>query len=207
MPEHGDIPEPFLVVAYDGSPTARSATTAAIQIARSQHLPIRGLYVIDATLVLDVYTSYQAELGSAEPPASRPELISRFQERGTAALLWLEAQCRAANVAATATIEFGKVPEVVLQEAAQTTLLALGRRGHSHAANSDYLGYHFRTIAHQTCQPLLVGGDESRPIQQLLLAYNGSERAQRALVWASLLQRTLSAEVVVVAVAEDPDPT
>jgi hypothetical protein len=33
MPEHNDIPEATAIVAYDGSPTARSAATVAIQIA------------------------------------------------------------------------------------------------------------------------------------------------------------------------------
>ena len=40
-------------------------------------------------------------------------------------------------------------------------------------------------------------------MRRLLLAYNGSERAQPALAWASLLQRTLPADVVVVAVREN----
>lgn len=64
MLERSDVPEPFLVVAYEGSPTARNAAAIAIQIAQSQQLQIHGLYVVDATLALDLYTDYQAELGS-----------------------------------------------------------------------------------------------------------------------------------------------
>ena len=201
-----DIPEPFLVVAQDGSPTARSASTLAIQIAQHHRLSIRGVYVIDATLILDTYSSYQAELGNAAYAASRPELSDRFQEHGEATLLWLESQCRAAGVAVTSTIEFGGVPEVILRQAAQATRLALGRRGHSHAAAFDSLGQHFQTIAHHVRHPVLVGGEESRSVQRILLAYNGSEQAQRALAWAALLQRALSAEVVVVTIDEDLPP-
>ena len=40
-------------------------------------------------------------------------------------------------------------------------------------------------------------------MQTLLLAYDGSERSQPALSWASLLQRTLPAKVGVVAVQEN----
>jgi nucleotide-binding universal stress UspA family protein len=40
-------------------------------------------------------------------------------------------------------------------------------------------------------------------MQRLLLAYDGSKRAEPALSWTSLLQRTLPAEVVVVAVQEN----
>jgi nucleotide-binding universal stress UspA family protein len=51
--------------------------------------------------------------------------------------------------------------------------------------------------------PLIVGGEEERTVRRLLVAYNGTKHAQPALAWASLLQRTLPAEVAVVAVQED----
>jgi nucleotide-binding universal stress UspA family protein len=51
--------------------------------------------------------------------------------------------------------------------------------------------------------PLIIGGGEERTVRRLLLAYDGSEHTQPALSWASLLQRTLPAEAVVVAVQEN----
>jgi nucleotide-binding universal stress UspA family protein len=195
----------IILVAQDGSPVAQTAASVAIQIAQSQSLLIRGLYVVDEALVLDTYANYQTELGRGEEPTSRAELVTRFQEQGEVALRWLEARCRAVGVPVTVEIEFGGVPELVLHEAAQAKLLALGRRGRGHAADSNHLGRHFRAIAHHTHQPVLIGGDEQRPIQRLLLAYNGSESAQRALAWAALLQRRLPTEVMVVAVRESAD--
>jgi nucleotide-binding universal stress UspA family protein len=196
-----------IVVAYDGSPAARSAATVAIQLAHSQHLQVRGVYVEEAAVVLDPYPNYQAELGATEHAADHRELLSRFEERGRTALLWLESQCRAATVAVTSTIAFGRVPTIALEEATTATLLALGRRGHGHATDPDHLGRHFHSIARGTRQPLLIGGNEARPVQHVLLAYNESERAQRALSWAALLQRTLPAEVLVLAVQDDPSST
>jgi nucleotide-binding universal stress UspA family protein len=82
-------------------------------------------------------------------------------------------------------------------------LLALGRRGHGHASDSSHLGRNFRAIAHHTPRPMLVGGDEARPVQRLLLAYNGSEHARQALAWTILLQRTLYSDVLVLSVKEN----
>ena len=48
---------------------------------------------------------------------------------------------------------------------------------------------------------LAVGGDLDQ--KRLLLAYDSSKRARSARYWASSLQRTLPAEVVVVAVQEN----
>jgi nucleotide-binding universal stress UspA family protein len=195
----------IILVAQDGSPAAQAAANVAIQIAQSRNLVIRGLYVVDEALVLDTYADYQTELGDLEKPTSRDDLVARFRERGETALQLLAARCQAVGVPVTTEIEFGGVLELLLQEAAQVELLALGRRGHRHAVDPRRLGGHFRAIAHRTQRPLLVGGDEQRPIQRLLLAYDGSETAQRALDWASLLQQTLSAKVVVLAVQDSGD--
>ncbi len=204
MPET-DNASNIILVAQDGSPPAQAAASVAIQIAQGRNLVIRGLYIVDEALVLDTYADYQTELGDIGKPASRDDLVARFRERGETALQLLATRCQAAGVPVTTEIEFGSVLELLLQEAAQVELLALGRRGHRHAVDPHRLGGHFRAIAHRIQRPLLVGGDEQRPIQRLLLAYDGSETARRALGWASLLQQALSARVIVLAVQESGD--
>jgi nucleotide-binding universal stress UspA family protein len=192
-----------ILVAMDGSLPAQAAASLAIQIAASQNLSIRGLYVVDDRLVMDSYANYQAELGSTEEVASRADLVNQFRKWGDATLQWLEARCRDGNIPVTTDLLFGSVPELILQEASQAKLLALGRRGHGHAMDVSYLGRNFRAIAHHVHQPILVGGDELRSTQRLLLAYNGSERATSALAWATLLQRTRQSEVIALAVQEN----
>jgi nucleotide-binding universal stress UspA family protein len=192
-----------LLVADDGSPNAQAAANVAIQIAQSQNLLVRGLYVVDEALILDTYADYRRELGDVPEMTSREDLIAWFKTQGESALRELEARCQGAQVTATTDLLFGGVPEMVLQEADQAQLLALGRRGHGHASDSGYLGRNFRAIAHHTTRPMLVGGDEERTVQRLLLAYNGGEHARHALAWAILLQRTLHLDVVVLSVKEN----
>jgi len=192
-----------VVIAQDGSPSALAATGIAIQIAQSQDLSIHGLYVVDETLALDPYVNYHRELESERSPASRTELLAWFKEQGDAALQLLESRCRAAGVPVRAELLAGGVPEMVLRISEGARLLAIGRRGHGHEGDSDHLGQSFRTIARHAHLPLVIGGEEERTVRRLLLAYDGSERARSALAWASLLQGTLPAEVVVVAVEEN----
>jgi nucleotide-binding universal stress UspA family protein len=192
-----------IVIAQDGSPSALAATGIAIQIAQSQGMSMHGLYVVDETLALDPYVNYHRELESKRVPASRTELLTWFKEQGDAALQLLEMRCRAAGVPVRAEILAGGVAEIVLRASEQARLLAIGRRGHGHEGDYHHLGQSFRTIARHAHLPLVIGGEEERRVQRLLLAYDGSERAQPALAWASSLQRTLPAEVVVVAVQEN----
>jgi nucleotide-binding universal stress UspA family protein len=192
-----------IVVAQDGSPAARAAAAIAIKIAQSQDLFIHGLYVVDELLALDTYADYRRELGSEGEPVSRAELLTWFEEQGDAALQRLEVRCEAAGVPMSTELVAGGVSEMVLRASEQARLLALGRRGHGHEGDPQHLGQSFRAIAHDTHVPLIIGGGEERTVRRLLLAYNHAKHAQPALAWASLLQRTLSAEVTVVAVQEN----
>jgi nucleotide-binding universal stress UspA family protein len=115
----------------------------------------------------------------------------------------LEIHCQAAGVPVTTELLAGGVSEMVLRASAKARMLAIGRRGHTHAHDPHHLGRSFRSIAHRAHLPLVIGGDEERTVQRLLLAYDGREHTQPAVSWASLLQRTLSAEVIVVAVQEN----
>jgi nucleotide-binding universal stress UspA family protein len=191
-----------ILIAEDGSSASQAAADLAIQIAHSLGLSIRGLYVVDATLVLNLYANYHRELGDAEEPASRAQLVAWFEHQGDGILNRLAQSCQAANVPLTTDLLFGGVPDLILGEAPRAQLLALGRHGRGHDVPPDYLGRNFRAIAHHVHRPILVGGGVSRPVQRLLLAYNQSEHAQQALAWASRLQRALAASVVVLAVRE-----
>jgi nucleotide-binding universal stress UspA family protein len=192
-----------ILVAQDGSTSALAAAHIAIQIAQSQDLSVHGLYVVDETLALDTYADYRNELESNGEMTSRAELLTWFEEEGDAALQMLEVRCQAAGVPVTAELLAGGVPELVLRASKQARLLAIGRRGHGHEGDTHHLGRSFRTIAHHAHLPLIIGGDEARTVRRLLLAYDGTKHAQPALAWASLLQRTLPAEVMVVAVQEN----
>lgn len=202
MPKIDDTSN-ILLVAEDGSRAAQAAANVAIQIAQSQESLVSGLYVVDEALILDTYADYQRELGSIPEVSSRAELTTWFRKQGDGALKWLEGRCQAAQVAVTTDLLFGGVADMVLQKAGQAQLLALGRRGHGHASDSGHLGRNFRAIAHHTSRPMVVGGDEERPVQRLLLAYNGGAHAQHALAWTTLLQRTLHSDVLVLSVKEN----
>jgi nucleotide-binding universal stress UspA family protein len=200
--ENTYVPDTILV-ALDGSPSAQVAAKVAIQVAQRQNLRIRGLYVVDDMLIFDIYTNHRVELGNDREITPESDLVQSFREQGDAALQWLEQCCLAANVPVVTDLYFSNVPEMIRREAEPARLVALGRRGHGHATDPNHLGRYFRAIAHHAKWPLLVGGDELRPLRRLLLAYDGGECAQRALNWTVLLQRALATDVIAVAVEEN----
>lgn len=197
-----------ILVALDGSRPSQTAATLAIQIAQRENLLIRGLYVVNDVLVLDPYGSLEEEIDHQQSELlSSGKRARLLEDQGDTTLRWLEDHCQAEGVPAQADLMFGGMPELIIAKAQTTRLLALGRRGHSHAHDTTYLGHDFRAVAHHTPAPLLIGGDELSPIQRVLLAYDDSSPARHALSWAKLLQHVWQSHLLVLSVADEDTPT
>ena len=192
----------LILLAMDGSPAARLAARAAIQIARERNLLVLGLYVVDEAFISDPQSDIQAELSTNQVPMTKAELLSRFVLQGEQSLQWLEKSCHEADVISSTNILFGGVTETIVKEADCATMVALGRRGHSHASNKDHLGLNFRSIAMHTQKPLLVGGDDLRPIKKVLAALRGGDQSQDTLEWSARLHQSLDFELTILAVNE-----
>ncbi len=193
-----------IILALDGSIPSQRAAGAAIQFASERNLLVLGLYVVDETFISDPQSDIHAELGMTEVPGTKAELVSRFVLQGDHALKWLENGCHASDVLASTNVLFGGITETILKEADQAMLIGLGRRGHGHAVDPAHLGLNFLSIAQHTRKPLLVGGDDLRPIKRVLVAYRGGSQSQDTLDWASRFYHTLNTELIILVVAEDP---
>jgi nucleotide-binding universal stress UspA family protein len=192
-----------ILVATDGSKISWNTATTSIEVAKAFDTEILGLYVIDEELVVNDYADYRDELGVKELLLSRTDKAALFKNRGHEILKNLKTRCRANNVWATTEIGLGGVEKTVLDQAQRAAILAIGRRGNGHPDTSDYLGRNFRRIAHQAKLPLLIGGESTNTIKKILLAYNGRERAQKALGWAKRFLDHGTFEMLVLIVKEE----
>jgi nucleotide-binding universal stress UspA family protein len=192
-----------ILVALDGSPVALVGAAVAIRLAQGLGLSVRGLYVVNASFALDTYADHRRELGTDREPRSRAELLAWFKDQGNGALGSLVLSCREAGVPLTTDLVVGGIARMVLRAANGARLVAVGRRGHGHQDDPDHLGRSFHAIARHIDRPLIVGGLEERTVQRVVVAYDGSRRAQPGLAWAGWLGGRLSAEVAVVAVQEN----
>lgn len=192
-----------ILVATDGSKISWNTATTSIEVAKAFDTEILGLYVIDEELVVNDYADYRDELGVKELSLSRTDKAALFKNRGHEILQKLKSRCREASVLATTEIGLGGVEKTVLDQVQKAAILAIGRRGNGRPDTSDYLGRNFRRIAHQAKLPLLIGGDSTKTIKKILLAYNGRERAQKALGWAKRFLDHGTFEMLVLIVKEE----
>ncbi|MFN2292240.1 MAG: universal stress protein [Anaerolineae bacterium] len=194
-----------ILVAIDGSAPSRAAAQMGIRLAASEGLVVRGLYVVDEALALDVYSEPERELDPSDEPLSRAGLIREFEVQGERALDWLTDHGQEAGVPVGTGILVGGVPELLAREADGARFLTIGRRGRGHAGRAGHLGSTFHTVVHTAELPTIVGGDEERPLRRVLVAYDGGSRAREGLSWAARLQDNLSVKLTVVSV-QDTDP-
>jgi nucleotide-binding universal stress UspA family protein len=196
-----------ILLAIDGSEISLNTASTTIQLSKVLPAEVFGLYVIDEELVLDDYADYKKELGVEELSLSRTEKAALFKNRGREILKRLKSWCRESGVRSVTEIGLGGVGEMVLEQAQKASILAVGRRGDGHHGKADYLGKNFCHIAHRSKIPLLVGGDKAKPLKKILIAYNGRERAQKALDWAKRFQDNGSFEMLALVVQEEDHPS
>jgi nucleotide-binding universal stress UspA family protein len=193
-----------ILVALDGSQSSRAAASLATEIAHRENLLIHGLYVVDGVLVMDEYVSLEEEQGIHQGEQSgSSERAALLEAQGDTELRWLEERCLTQGVPVETDLMFGGMPDLIISRAQTARLLALGRKGPSHANDATYLGHNLRNVAHHVPVPLLIGGDALTPIRRMLLAYDGSAPARHALFWAGILQRIWQSHLLVMSVAEE----
>ena len=107
---HGSI-----LLAVDGSPSAKATAYAAAQIASKMQWRIHALYVVDVTQVFDPYSDISQELSELGEEMPYEQKVKLFEEQGTLALAEIEDLCEQMNVPITTEMVFGGVPVNILQ--------------------------------------------------------------------------------------------
>ena len=192
-----------ILLAVDGSSSAKAAAFEATQVASALGWNIHALYVVDAAQIFEMYSDTSRELSKLGGEISNEETITLFEEQGTLTLAEVDELCQEVNVPVTTEMIFGGVPETILEASKQFGLLALGRRGNHLVKDHHHLGHNFRRIAYHTHTPLLIGNLDNTPLrhQHILLAYDGSKLSRTALSWTEKLQR-MFADVMALSVGE-----
>jgi nucleotide-binding universal stress UspA family protein len=75
----------------------------------------------------------------------------------------------------------GAVVEIITQMEADADLLVIGRRGASADRARPHLGSNLERVVRASRHPVLVATEEFRPIERVLLAYDGGASSRRAI--------------------------
>ena len=196
-----------ILVPTDGSENSLTAADYAINLARLFNATIRGLFVKDVKiltgpLIHDIGTS----IGGMVPYGTFNQTIREILEsQADAALNQVEGKCTQLKVTFAREIREGIVSREIIKSADDCDLIAMGKMG-AHAEWRDvFLGTNVEFVVRQTHKPVLITPSEYKPFRKMLIAYDGSSFADKALRSGAEIAQAIKLPVTVVCVAEKKD--
>jgi nucleotide-binding universal stress UspA family protein len=103
-------------------------------------------------------------------------------------------------------LDMGIVANQICERAKSVDLVMIGHRGVNERFSSGLLGSTAEAVARKCPRPLFISPMKFREVRRLVLAYDGSERASRAMRAAAEFASGLGTPIAVVTVARDQKP-
>lgn len=195
-----------IAVGLDGSPHAESALSHALRLARAARSVVRGIHVVDRSMLDGVVVADLSGSVGFQPFLNLSgELREALVSAGGAILAAFEARARDAGVEFEAVLKEGNVSEILEEEAQSCGLVAVGSRGANAEHRRDLVGRHADALARRMPTALLVAPAEYRDFQQPVLAWDGSPKSRKALALAAELAALLDLPIRIVTASDDEE--
>ena len=195
-----------ILACVDSSTYAASVCDLAAWSAARLGLPVELLHVVQRRDVVAERHDLSGAIGLGVKSQLLEELTrldetdARLRvERGRLLLAAAEDRLRAAGVERIeVTHRHGGIVETILEREAEARVVVIGKRGASHAFAAEHIGSKVERVVRASTRPILVAPREVVPPRSIVLAYDASPAARRALerCAGSALLRDLPVEIV-----------
>lgn len=193
-----------LLVGVDSSEHSRSAQSYAFYLARRLHASVVGLHVVD---IVSIEGSFFHDISGSLGLEPYLDFSSKMREvlttRGKAVLEDFAQLARRENVPAETELDMGIVANQICEKARSTDLVMIGHRGINEKFSTGLLGHTAESVARKCPRPLFISPRRFHEIRHTALAYDGSERASKAMRAAAEFSSELGVPLTVVTVARD----
>lgn len=192
-----------ILVALDASPQSLAALQAAVELAEALRAELLGIFVEDINLVRLAELPGIREVGvsSARPrPLESPQLERQLRARAARVRRALAQVAERSRIRWSFRVARGTIDDQLLEAAGEADLVILGRAGWS---GTGKLGSTAQALLARAPQRALVleAGERLRPT--LMVIYDGSPTAARALATAAEMSSDRRSQLVVVLLAKD----
>ncbi len=194
------------LVCTDGSPFSRTTLRYGRNLAERMSLHVKVLFVEDLRLTQGpLITGYYGPVGMAPShayPAFYDDLVRTVKDQGSRAIEEAKSVFEGSPVEVDYAVREGIVHDCILEEAKTVDLVCLGRQGEHSEWEDEEIGTTVQKVARRSQRPVLVTPPEFHPVTKLLVGYDGSEQANRALRVACSLASEEGLDMVVATAAE-----
>jgi len=193
-----------LLVPVDASDYARSAVEHALALAGPYDARLTGLYVLDIRyLEMPPYLDYSYTFEAVPPTIVPLDVLERYREKSERILGDFRETVEKAGLPAEARTEEG-VPSQVIADIGKThDLIVMGKRGEHAKWGRDLLGSTAESVVRRSGTPVLLAEGAPRPLQTMMVMFDGSIPAGRALKLAADLAAHMSVQIRVFTADDD----
>jgi nucleotide-binding universal stress UspA family protein len=194
-----------IIVGLDGSEHADCAAEHALSFARRTDAEVEAVFAVDLRLAAPPLPPADMLGAPLDVPAARPtELEAEERRCGEAILARFRERAERERVRATAAIEAGIPAQALLGRARSGDAIFLGKEGRG--ARGD-VGSTVRAVGHGSVRPVFVAPRGfRRAIERVLVAYDGSPEATRALRAAAELAERGGLRFSVLTIEDGDEP-
>ncbi|MGQ3685966.1 MAG: universal stress protein [Candidatus Loosdrechtia sp.] len=193
-----------ILVPTDGSDQSLTAADYAISIAHVYNAGIRGLFVKDVKIltgpmIRDIGTS----IGGMVPYGTFNQIVRQVLEtEADAALALIEGKCDEAKIPFSREVREGVVSREIVKSSEECDMIVMGRTGAHTEWRDVFLGTTVEFVVRQTHKPILIAQLTFKPFTKMLIAYDGSQYADRALHSGTEIAQAMKLPVTVVYVTD-----
>ncbi|MEQ6331870.1 universal stress protein [Sphingobium sp. MK2] len=202
-----------ILACIDASAYAASVVNLAAWASKRLALPVELLHVVQrkdavaqrhdlsGTIGLGAKSELLEELTRLEEADSRLQI-----ERGRVLLATMADRLRADGATAIAPLHrHGGIVETIIEREEDARVVVIGKRGASHEFATDHIGSKIERVVRASAKPVLIASRTVQAPQSVVLAYDGSKPADRALERVANSPLFAGLPVQVVTVGPDDD--
>lgn len=195
-----------ILVCTDGSAHGDSACDCAIHLAQKLRAQLECLHVLDSrTLEGPLMADLSGWLGASPYAAQLGQFRLMLENKGRTILELFDRKAKEAGVPAEARLVMGHPARIIPELAANTELVVMGRRGEHADLDNDSAGTTAERTVRRSERPVLLVPRAFDPPRKILVAYDGSNHASKALHEAIEFAQALNVPLVALCVAEHHD--
>ena len=196
-----------ILAPTDGSKASLVSIDYAINVAKIFDAKIIGLSVVDikrlaGPFIHDIGTS----IGGMVPYGHFRDTIEKMLNvAADTALIQLEGKCKDNGIQYELKKEEGIITKEIMSVVVDNNidLIAMGKTGEHTQWSDALLGSNLESVVRQTHKPVLVTTEQTVPITNMLVAYDGSEYASRALRIGGEIASRMQIPVTILYVSDD----
>ena len=172
-----------MLIPVDGSAQGGVALDYGLYMAPKFETVIAGLHVIDIYLIQGpVLTDVSGAVGMPPYDGFFEAVETTLHEKADLILKDFEARCKQARTPCSVKKGIGKIPDVIVEEAAGADWIVMAKKGeHFHLKEGGLLGSVAEAVIRKSGKPVMVTPEHFVEIESMALAYDGSEPAKKAL--------------------------